>query len=102
MQICIAFLLVALGGGLYALHTKVCHRRECAAYNNGYNQAQKEHKIRQDAVAQMQAQMQAQMRPIVQPRVEERGEPIREVFPPEFMDKMHQNGRAVVRVNNHG
>lgn len=94
MQICIAFLLVALGGGLYALHTRICHKRECAAYNNGYMQAQKEEKIRQETVAQMQAQLR---RPVPAPKFEE-GTPIKEVFPPDFMDKMHQNGRAVTRL----
>lgn len=94
MQICIAFLLVALGGGMYGLHTHICQKREHSAFQNGYMQAQKEYKIRQDTMAQMQAQM----RPIVPAGVEERGAPIKEVVTPDFMDKMHSNGRAVVRV----
>ncbi len=94
MQICIAFLLVAVGGGLYAMHTNICRKREHNAFQNGYMQAQKEEKIRQDAMAQVKAQM----RPIVPLGVEEKGAPIKEVFPPDFMDKMHQNGRAVTRL----
>lgn len=94
MQICIAFLLVALGGGLYALHTRICHKHECAAYNNGYMQAQKEQKIRQEAVEQCKAQL----RPIIPQGVEEKGTPIKEVFPPDFMDEVRKNGRAVVRL----
>lgn len=79
MQICIAFLLVALGGGLYALHTRVCHKRECSAYNNGYMQAQKEHKIQREAVEQYKAQL-------------------KEVLTPDFMDDLRKNGRAVTRL----
>lgn len=94
MQICIAFLLVGLGGGLYGLHTHICQKREHNAFQNGYMQAQKEYKIRQDAVAQMQAQM----RPIVPVGIEEKGSPIKEVFPPDFIDKMHSNGRATARL----
>ena len=101
MQICIAFLLVAVGGGLYALHTRICHKRETAAYNNGYMQAQKEEQIRMKAVEQYKATL----RPIVPTGVEERGkfhaqleEVKRHEVPPDFMDKMHQNGRAVTRL----
>ena len=98
MQICIAFLLVALGGGLYGLHTRICHKRECAAYNNGYMQAQKENKIRLDAVEQFKAQL----RPIVPTGVEERGAPIKEVLTPDFMDDLRKNGRAVTRLKQPG
>ena len=94
MQICIAFILVALGGGLYGLHTRICHKREMAAYNNGYMQAQKEEQIRMKAVDQYKAQL----RPIVPMGVEERGAPIKEVVTPDFMDDLRKNGRAVTRL----
>lgn len=94
MQICISFLLVAVGGGLYALHANICRKRENNAFQNGYMQAQKEEKIRQDAMAQVKAQL----RPIVPVGIEEKGSPIKEVFPPDFMDKLHSNGRAVTRL----
>lgn len=94
MQICIAFLLVALGGGLYALHTHICRKCEKCAWQNGYMQAQKEEQMRLKAVEQYKAQL----RPIVPQGVEEKGAPIKEVLPPDFMDKVHTNGRAVTRL----
>lgn len=100
MQIVVALLLLAAGGGLYALHTKVCHKKECAAYQNGYNQAVKEVKIRQEAVEQYRAQL----RPAVPVGVEDQNEmqPYKaahgEVFPPDFINKLHRDGRAVARV----
>lgn len=101
MQICIAFLLVALGGGLYALHTRVCHKRECAAYNNGYMQAQKEEQLRLKAVEQYKATL-PKPRPITPPGVEERHTMLEGVkryeLSPQFLDDMRKNGRAVVRV----
>lgn len=97
MQICIAFLLVALGGGLYALHNHICRKCEHTAWQNGYMQAQKEEQIRLKAVEQFKATL-LQPRPIIPTGVEEKGEPIKEVFPPDFMDKLHSNGRAVTRL----
>lgn len=97
MQICIAFLLVALGGGLYALHTHICRKCEKSAWQNGYIQAQKEEQIRLKAVEQFKATL-PQPRPIIPQGVEEKGTPIKEVFPPDFMDEVRKNGRAVVRV----
>lgn len=91
MQICIAFLLVAVGGGLYALHTSICRKRENSAWQSGYMQAQKEEQLRLKAVEQYKATL----RPIVPTGVEEKGSPIKEVFLPDFMDKLHSNGRAV-------
>lgn len=94
MQICIAFLLVALGGGLYALHAHICRKNEKTAWQNGYMQAQKEEQMRLQAVEQYKAQL----RPIIPQGAEEKGTPIKEVFPPDFMDKVHTNGRAVTRL----
>ena len=95
MQICIAFLLVTMGAGLYALHAHICRKRECSAFNSGYMQAQKEEKIRQEAVAQCKAQM----RPVVPANVvDARIAPAEDVFPPDFMDKVRSNGRAVTRL----
>ena len=97
MQICIAFLLVTMGAGLYALHAHICRKRECNAFNNGYMQAQKEEKIRQEAIAKMQAQM----RPVVPANVVD-ARIAHEIKPVEvsgaFMDELHKNGRAVVRL----
>lgn len=97
MQICIAFLLVGAGFALYAIHSRICSKRECAAYNNGYMQAQKENKIRLETVEQFKATL-PKPRPITPPGVEERGTPIKEVLTPDFMDEVRKNGRAVVRV----
>lgn len=94
MQICIAFLLVALGGGLYALHTHICQTHEKRAWQNGYMQAQKEEQMRLKAVEQYKAQL----RPIIPQGVEEKGAPVKEVFPPDFLDDVRKNGRAVVRL----
>lgn len=54
MQICIVFLLVALGGGLYGLHTSICQKREKEAYKNGYIQVQTDEKTRLKAVEQLE------------------------------------------------
>lgn len=100
MQICIALLLMAAGGGLYALHTRICYKRACEAYQSGFNQAQKEAKIRQEAVNQYRGPL----RPVVPLGPEEMGGEAtmerrsHEVLTPDFMDKLHRDGRAVVRV----
>ena len=96
MQICIAFLLVALGGGLYALHTHICRKCEKSAWQNGYMQAQKEEQIRLKAVEQFKATL-PQPRPIVPKGAEEKGEDLFAGFPPEFMNEVRK-GRAVVRL----
>lgn len=101
MQVFVALLLMASGGGLYALHARVCHKKECAAFQNGFNQAVKETKIRQEAVEQY---FKAHARPIVPTGPEEQGDitPLPtaqgEVFPPDFMVKLRRDGRAVARV----
>lgn len=96
MQICIAFLLMALGGGLYALHTHICRKCEKTAWQNGYIQAQKEEQMRLKAVEQYKAQL----RPIVPQGAEEKGAPFDNVAVVDcnFMDKMLSNGRAVKRL----
>lgn len=99
MQICIAFLLVALGGGLYALHTHICRKYEKRAWQNGYIQAQKEEQMRLQAVERYKATL-PQPRPIVPPGAEEKGTPFDSVAVVDcnFMDEMRKNGRAVVRL----
>jgi hypothetical protein len=102
MQICIAFLLVALGGGLYALHTHICRKNEKIAWQNGYMQAQKEEQMRLKAVEQFKATL-PQPRPIVPTGMEEKCLTMKEaidkgIIPPDFMDKVHTNGRAVTRL----
>lgn len=101
MQICIAFMLIALGGGLYALHTQICRKCEKTAWQNGYIQAQKEEQMRMKAVEQYKAQL----RPIIPRGAEERAavhaqleEVKRHEVSPDFMDEMRKNGRAVVRL----
>lgn len=98
MQIVIAFLLVGAGFALYALHAQICRKCEKTAWQNGYIQAQKEEQMRMKAVEQYKAQL----RPIVPQGVEEKGTPIKEVFPPDFMDDVRKNGRAVVRLKQGG
>lgn len=96
MQICIAFLMVALGGGLYALHNHICRKCEHTAWQNGYMQAKKEEQMRLKAVEQYKVTL-PQPRPIVPTGVEEKGEDLFKGFPPEFMDEVRK-GRAVVRL----
>lgn len=108
MQICIALLMMTLGGGLYALHTHICRKRECTAYNDGYEQAQKEDDIRMKAVERYKADLQNVMerldgqlnlnRPAAPTGAEEKTRRSKEVFPPDFMDRVHENGRAVTKL----
>ena len=101
MQVFVALLFMLAGASLYALHVRVCHKKECAAFQNGFDQAVKETKIRQEAVEQY---FKAHARPIVPAGPEEQGNitPLQaaqgEVFPPDFMDRLRRDGRAVARV----
>lgn len=108
MQICIALLMMTLGGGLYALHAHICRKSECAAYNDGYEQAQKEDDIRMKAVERYKADVLNAMerldgllnckRPAAPTEAVEKTRRSKEVFPPDFMDKLHENGRAVTKL----
>ena len=80
LQVITAFALLAAGFGLHAMHANVCRRCEVRAYQNGYDQAQKEQRIRQEAMIQAG--------PVRRP-VE---------VPPEFSDRLRTNGRAVVKM----
>lgn len=101
MQVIITLLFMAAGAILYALHVRIFHKKEQSAFQNGFDQAVKETKIRQEAVEQY---FKAHARPIVPTGPEEQGNitPLRaaqgEVFPSDFMDRLRRDGRAVARV----
>ena len=100
MQIIIAFLLVGAGFALYAIHGRICSKRECTAWRNGYAQAQKEEKIRQEAEKRVWAVLKQPLilRKPVPPSPMDDAMPSVEPIRCDFMDKLHEKGRAVVRL----
>lgn len=105
MNIVPAFLLVALGIALHALHVFICRRAENNAWSNGYSQAAKEEQIRLTAEERVK-----KLIPPAAPALPFRPFPTEQRHPSfakptgyqtvsqSFMDDLHANGRAAVRL----
>lgn len=97
MQTLIAFLLVLLGVIIDATYNNIRRKAEYQAFKDGYRQAQKEEKIRLANTTHPQF-----YRPIVNPAAtepkENKKEPTKKPIPQSFMDELHKNGRAVIKL----
>lgn len=109
MTTALAFLFVALGITLDAIHNYI--RRECEgrAYNKGYKQAQKEENIRVTTVQKTEQRMkdreyemmwrEATQAPMqTQQTQQPEGEHRESLIPDEFWTELQTNGRAVTRI----
>lgn len=106
MTTALAFLFVALGITLDAIHNYI--RRECEgrAYNKGYKQAQKEENIRVTTAQKTEQRMkdreyEMMWREATQAQVQEHqpeGEHRESLIPDEFWTELQTNGRAVTRI----
>lgn len=99
MQTLIAFLLVLLGVIIDATYNNIRRKAEYQAFKDGYRQAQKEEKIRIANTAQPQF-----YRPIINPAAtepkekKEQKKENKKLIPQSFMDELHKNGRAVIKL----
>lgn len=105
MNIVPAFLLVALGIALHALHIFICRRAENNAWSNGYSQAAKEEQIRLTTEEKVK-----KLAPPSAPALPFRSFSTMQHYPTtekptgyptvsqSFMDDLHANGRAAVRL----
>lgn len=108
MSVWIAFLLVALGVALDAVHNYIRRTSEYRAYQTGYKQAQKEENIRVTTRVQVEGEVQRRLNasePSPVPPLEGQQIP----FPSsvqrsdihvtnQFMQDLRENGRAFVKL----
>lgn len=103
MQVLIAFLLVALGIIIDAIYSNIKHKAAYQAFKDGYRQAQREEKIRLDAIEDKRFKERFYRTVIEQPQVQtpeinSEKHKAKVIIPESFMENLHNNGRAAMRL----
>lgn len=109
MTITIAFLLVAIGIALHALHTYICRAMEDSAWKAGFQQASKEEQIRLSTQERVNKKLTLPAQQHTMPEFRT-GYPVYQQMqqpqqfgfpqiPEDFMDDLHsRGGRATMRI----